>query len=118
MQCQRIGVELQIRIFHLAGGFPKKLQPPLKQFGSEAGQGHMLGHGGAPKMARSAQLHRPEIDHLHKMCVPIGNMRFKNRAQQRIFSGSCIKSMNQPRNFLFSTQVRIGCYKLWLWRSA
>ncbi|SHL22299.1 hypothetical protein SAMN05216428_101540 [Nitrosospira sp. Nsp11] len=30
MQCQRIGIELQIPIFHLTCGFAKKLDPPLK----------------------------------------------------------------------------------------
>ena len=32
VKCQRIGVVLQSRVSHLAGGLPEEMQPPLKQF--------------------------------------------------------------------------------------
>lgn len=69
----------------------------------------MLGHRCASEAAGAAQLGRPEIDHLYEMSIPVNHVFFKNRPKARIFSRFCIKIVNEPRDFFFSVEVRIGC---------
>lgn len=112
VECQHIGIELQNRITHFACRLPEELQPSFEQLDIEPRQRHMLGHGSPAEMARSAQFHRPEIDHLHKMRIPVRNMRFEYGTQRGVLSGPGVKRMNQLRNFLLGTEVGVGSYEL------
>ncbi len=82
---EQVSPFLHGRVAQRGGGGAEQRQPALEQALAEAGQRHVLGHGGAAKACRSAQRRGPEIDHP-------GQVRFESRmcaSNTGPSSGSC-----------------------------